>query len=325
MSTAIAIIPHSIPTKDISNENWRMLRRKGIGGSDVAAILGQSRYKTALQVYEEKLGIAEDQEDNERMMAGRRLEPVIAKWWSETTGRKIRVDYKIRIHPKYSPLIGNIDRLITSSPGHGPEVLECKNTNGYSFKIWQDDGLPPEYYYQGMHYLSITGYECVCFAILVDGYKLYTIEVMRDDELIETMNEQLLDFWYNNVLAKKAPDPQNSEDIARKFRKVDNEKTLDIAGNTTIINTCHELLGVKQQLKPLEEKKKRLEEEIKMVMQDSAILMSGDEKLVTWKQASESTRFDDKALLEDYPELYKKYLYTVLGTRRFILSLKGGE
>jgi predicted phage-related endonuclease len=139
------------------------------------------------------------------------------------------------------------------------------------------------------------------------------------------MTQQLLDFWYNNVVAKKAPEPQNSEDVARKFLHVENDKILDIAGNTTIINTCYELLGVKQQLKPLEEKEKKLSEEIKMCMKDSTILMAGDQKLVTWKQARDSVRFDDKALLEAEPELYKKYLYTVIGSRRFLLSMKEGE
>ena len=43
-------------------QRWHFERRLGIGGSDVAAILGQSPYKTAYQVWQEKTNRAEPED-----------------------------------------------------------------------------------------------------------------------------------------------------------------------------------------------------------------------------------------------------------------------
>ena len=41
-------------SKSISQIDWLKERQKGIGGSDVAAILGMSPWRTPYQVWEEK-------------------------------------------------------------------------------------------------------------------------------------------------------------------------------------------------------------------------------------------------------------------------------
>ena len=45
-------------TESLSREQWLEYRRLGIGGSDVAAIIGISPFRTARDVYYDKLGIA---------------------------------------------------------------------------------------------------------------------------------------------------------------------------------------------------------------------------------------------------------------------------
>ena len=56
---------------------WLNERRKGIGGSDVAAIIGLSPWTTPLDIYEQKLGIALPSEETEAMYWGTALEPAI--------------------------------------------------------------------------------------------------------------------------------------------------------------------------------------------------------------------------------------------------------
>lgn len=43
-------------TTDMTREAWLDRRRAGIGGSDVAALLGLSRWKTPLDVFLDKAG-----------------------------------------------------------------------------------------------------------------------------------------------------------------------------------------------------------------------------------------------------------------------------
>lgn len=55
-----------VETADLSEEEWLDYRRRGIGGSDVSAIFGTSPFRTARDLYYDKLNIAsvEDDEGN---------------------------------------------------------------------------------------------------------------------------------------------------------------------------------------------------------------------------------------------------------------------
>ncbi len=66
-------------TTEISHEEWLKLRLKGIGGSDCAAAVGMSRWKSPLEVFMEKTGRKAQVEETEKMYWGRTLEPVQAK------------------------------------------------------------------------------------------------------------------------------------------------------------------------------------------------------------------------------------------------------
>lgn len=69
-------------TDGLSEEAWLAYRRKGIGGSDVAALLGISPWRTARDLYYDKLNIAavEDNEGNwVALEMGHLLEPLVAK------------------------------------------------------------------------------------------------------------------------------------------------------------------------------------------------------------------------------------------------------
>ena len=55
-----------VDTADLPEDDWLEWRRKGIGGSDAAAILGISPFATARDIYYDKLNILafEENDDN---------------------------------------------------------------------------------------------------------------------------------------------------------------------------------------------------------------------------------------------------------------------
>ena len=62
-----------------NEEDWLQLRRKGIGGSDVGAILGLNDYVSPLQVYKAKVEIiSQDLSNNVNVKKGNDLESLIA-------------------------------------------------------------------------------------------------------------------------------------------------------------------------------------------------------------------------------------------------------
>ena len=50
----------------MNREQWLEERKKGIGGSDVACILGMSPYKTNVALWEEKVGIREPEDISQK-------------------------------------------------------------------------------------------------------------------------------------------------------------------------------------------------------------------------------------------------------------------
>ena len=56
-------------TAELSREEWLSFRRGGIGGSDVAAILGISPFRTARDIYYDKLEIADVEEEEGNWVA----------------------------------------------------------------------------------------------------------------------------------------------------------------------------------------------------------------------------------------------------------------
>ena len=75
-----------------TREDWLKERMAGIGGSDAAAVMGLSKWKTPLDVFLEKRGeIATDFVDSEPMKWGRLLEPVVRQEYAERSGEVVRL------------------------------------------------------------------------------------------------------------------------------------------------------------------------------------------------------------------------------------------
>lgn len=74
-----------VDTSNLTRDEWLDWRRKGIGGSDAAAVIGVSPYSTARDLYYEKLNIvtADDNEDNwVQKKIGHLLEDLVAEIFS---------------------------------------------------------------------------------------------------------------------------------------------------------------------------------------------------------------------------------------------------
>ena len=78
-----------VSTENLTEQEWLAYRRRGIGGSDVAAILGISPFRTARDLYDDKLNIASVADDAGNWVAlemGHLLEPLVARIFAKKTG-----------------------------------------------------------------------------------------------------------------------------------------------------------------------------------------------------------------------------------------------
>ena len=119
-----------VDTAGLSEAEWLAWRRKGIGGSDAAAILGISPWRTARDLYDDKLGIASAQDDTGNWVAlemGHLLEDLVARIFSQKTGYPIFQIKKMFRSPRHPCMLADVDYFVTLPDG-STAILEIKPT-----------------------------------------------------------------------------------------------------------------------------------------------------------------------------------------------------
>ena len=150
-----------VDTSNLTRDEWLDWRRKGIGGSDAAAVIGVSPYSTARDLYYEKLNIvtAGDNEDNwVQKRIGHLLEDLVAEIFSKKTGFPVYQVKKMFYHPNHPYMLADVDYFVTL-PENKTAILEIKTTNYNAKDNWWLDGkesVPVNYEIQGRHYMAVT-------------------------------------------------------------------------------------------------------------------------------------------------------------------------
>lgn len=119
-----------VDTSTLTEEQWLDYRRLGIGGSDAAAVLGISPFRTARDLYYDKLSIASVVDDDGNWVAmkmGHLLEDLVAEIFSRKTGFKVYQVKKMFQHPQYPYMLADADYFI-ELPGGGTAILEIKTS-----------------------------------------------------------------------------------------------------------------------------------------------------------------------------------------------------
>lgn len=148
-----------VSTERLPEKDWLEYRRRGIGGSDAAAILGISPFATARDLYYDKLKIVPFDDSEINWVAkkmGHLLEDLVAEIFHVKTGYRIYQIKKMFYHPVHTFMLADIDYFV-ELPGGRTAILEIKTTN-YNAKDhwWSEDGqeiVPLNYEAQGRHYI----------------------------------------------------------------------------------------------------------------------------------------------------------------------------
>ena len=111
-----------ISTINLSKEEWLRYRKCGITGTDAGAILGLNPYRSAFQVYHDKISDTIENIDSEAMRQGRDLEEYVAQRFTEATGLKVRRANAIYQNEEHPLLLADFDRLIVGQKAG----LECR-------------------------------------------------------------------------------------------------------------------------------------------------------------------------------------------------------
>lgn len=192
----------------VTHEQFMLARQSGLGGSDIATLMGINPFSTRLELYLQKRGEIAPTPDNSRTKAGRVMEQVIAAMVAERTGNKLRRVNRTLRHYKHDFLIAHIDRDFVGVR----KGLEIKNVSPRMGYLWGKDGqadVIAEYYVpQPHHYMLVLDYPEFDVAAYFGGDDLRIYPMERDPEMDEIIIDMAHDFWHKNVLAGVPPEPE---------------------------------------------------------------------------------------------------------------------
>lgn len=297
-----------ISTLNMSREEWLEHRRKSIGGSDAASIIGLNPWCSPYAVWADKLGRIPPKEDNEAMRLGRDLEDYVAKRFTEKTGKKVRRENSIIINPDFPFAHANVDRLVIGEDAG----LECKTTSSLNLKKFKNGEYPEQYYVQCVHYMMVTGAKKWYIAVLVLGVGFYVFEIERDEGEILALAESEVAFW-DYVHRKTPPPTDGSKSTTEAIVSMYPDSTDE--GNVSLFayeNDLKQYMVLSKRIKELEELREGYANKVKAYLGETMSGTSQNYK-VSWK-TSERATFDIKRFIEDHKNLdlteyYKKTTY----------------
>lgn len=173
-----------------NHESWLKNRKKYLGGSDVACIMGLNPWKTNRKLYDEKKGIVEpdDLSDNPLVQYGTNAEEHIRALFA-LDHPELKVDYISNNswrNSDYPFAAASLDGWTTDEQGR-KGILEIKTatiqTPQQSLK-WRDK-IPDNYYCQVLFYLGVTGWDYVDLRAHLKYYPEAISKIVMTDYHIE--------------------------------------------------------------------------------------------------------------------------------------------
>ncbi len=298
----------------MNRKEWLEERKKGIGGSDIAALLGLDKYKTPLDVYNDKQPDAQEKEQTEDMLRGQMLEDFVAKMYGQLSGEKPRKSpYMIYTHPEYEFLKASPDRFY--GPRKSPYILECKTIA----KSVTHDDVPLRWICQLQHTMLCAGAEKGTIAwCSPPGFSIEWLEFDADPELHKMIIERASSFWAENVVAGVPPAAMTSGDVEMLFPVEFFGKEIEATEETLahIVN-YRELRAAR---KKIEDAMSELSDALKSYMLDAAVMKHGGRTLATFKARKPSISIDIPALQTKYPDVYKELHKITPGSRTLLVK-----
>lgn len=293
-------------------DDWHEWRRRGLGASDIAGVLGLSPWASPWSVWARKVGLVDDaeSEQTEAMEFGLRAEQMLSQWFMDKTGLWIAGDQTRCSRDDHPWMRCTVDGFGFDGPdifdrSSAVCVVEWKTT-GDSPKEWADAGVPLYYACQATWTSIVTGHPVVRFGVLHlafgrPAFRVYDFTPTPDD--VRSVTTAATRFWEEHVLTGVPPDidasSATSDALDRAYSgdpdlpSIEATKELTtaldrIAANSQRIRDCQKVIDEQKNL-------------IRAAMGDVEIMTAGvDAKgrpktVATWKTQTRSAYFVEES------------------------------
>jgi len=303
--------------------NYLKNRQLSIGGSDIGAILGLSKFRSALDVWMEKTGKEVKALDSLPLRFGSFAEEFVASEYTRHTGFELIHDESIYLHPQYSFMSAHIDRFVHGDGIAMPptKILECKTASPFNQSDWGDmgsDQVPMSYLCQCAWYQAITGIDEADLAVLFGNSDFRIYQIRRDKELEGLLLEKATTFWDEYVLKDIPPPPQSEADYQALFKHGNAEQSIE--ANLETVAQITRLHVLNAEISTKEEEISVIKQCVMGQLESAELLTYQNQILASWKAPKPSFRLDTKRLELDHPDLCAKYKSPVQNSRRLLIK-----
>lgn len=172
-----------------NTQEWRDFRKKHIGASDIAPILGISPWKTAYKLWCEKTGKVKEDEPSNFMARGTYLEHEARLKYVETTS--IPVMPQVQVFEKWDVAAASLDGISID----GEVICEIKCPGMNTYELARLDSIPDYYEFQMQWQLMCTGAKRCDYFVYVDSKTFVRLEVFPDLKLQNKLLDAAKAFW----------------------------------------------------------------------------------------------------------------------------------
>ena len=221
---------------DATDDEWLFARNRGLGGSDILAVLGFSRYRTPWDVWAEKTGVRSWQDEgSESAELGKDLEP-----WLETQAAKLlgqpvtRAEHRTYAHPEYRWRMCSPDGIVAD--GRLAEYKTAGLASGFGIPAgWEDGGIPLGYEFQVRWSLHVMDRPAAEIVGLIAGLGVVHRTVTRDFAIETDMVAQVAEWRERHIVAGVEPPmgAVDNEAMARLYPR-SNGNDIDLTGTDAL-------------------------------------------------------------------------------------------
>lgn len=265
-----------------ARSEWLARRKQGIGGTDAAAVVGQNPWKSALDVYVDKLDLEpEGRPEADAQVYGRIVEAAIAEYYAlkQSVVLVTFPDEKLPVmHPSRPWQFASPDRIIEGQK----KGVEIKNVSFRMMDAWgppHTDQMPDYVFIQVQWCMDVFGWDEWDVCASIGGMAPQVFKVRRDRDLLRILTDMAGKFWKDNVLKHIPPDVSNRDADALKAMFKNRKKDL-IEPTEEHLRLAREYVHADQALDDATEKVELVRNQLKMMIGDH----DGIKGIGTWKE-----------------------------------------
>ena len=284
---------------------WLRWRSEGITATEAAVIMFPDQYKSALTVYNQKVGIAppDDQSDPDGFFEwGHILEDDLVRKFKTLHPELAQTVTQGRLYQRNWAKC-SLDAQCVLADGT-PCIIECKSSQSAS--KWNP--YPEKYFAQVQWQMYVTGIrKAIIIAVICEGgYHYIEREVEYSPKFVEEMLYKCLDI-YRCVQSKEVPEISvlgNPESDKKAIAQLAGESDRSGEDATITREEYEEYERLKEAAEKATEAFENFKNQLAYKMMDSPRTTCEGKKFASWVERKGSVKVDAKKLKEFYPEVY---------------------